>query len=53
MRLANLTLEEFTEAMNRGWEHRDCRASMLLQEERSGVEVRVPEETLRKVIEND
>ena len=53
MRLANLTLEELTEAMNRGWKHRDCRASMLLQEERSGVEVRVPQEMLRKVLESD
>jgi len=53
MRLANLTLEEFTEAMNRGWKHRDFRASMLLQEERAGVEVRVPQEMLRKVLENE
>jgi len=52
MRLANLALQELTEAMNRGWGNRDSRVAMLLQEERSGVEVRVPEEVLRKALEN-
>src|SRR5262249_27186403 len=33
MRLANLTLEELTEAFNRGWGQRDSRVAMLLQEE--------------------
>ena len=37
MRLANLALEELTEAMNRGWGHRDNRVTSLLQVERSGV----------------
>ncbi len=37
MRLANLALEELTEAMNRGWGHRDSRVSSLLQVERSGI----------------
>ena len=41
MRLAQLTLQEMTEAVNRGWGHRDSRVAMLLQEERAGVEVRV------------
>ena len=41
MRLAQLTLQEMTEAVNRGWGHRDSRAAMLLQEERAGVQVRV------------
>ena len=36
MRLANLTLEEMTEALARGWEGRDSRSSMILQKERSG-----------------
>ncbi|MGH2587818.1 MAG: NAD(P)-dependent oxidoreductase [Dehalococcoidia bacterium] len=49
MRLANLTLEELTEALNRGWGDRDSRVAMLLQEERAGVEVRVPPEQLRGV----
>jgi 3-hydroxyisobutyrate dehydrogenase-like beta-hydroxyacid dehydrogenase len=37
MRLANLTLEELTEAMNRGWQQRDSRVGSLLQVERSGI----------------
>jgi 3-hydroxyisobutyrate dehydrogenase len=37
MRLANLALEELTEAMNRGWGHRDSRVGGLLQVERAGI----------------
>ena len=44
MRLSQLTLEEMTEAMNRGWEALDSRVSMKLQEERAGVDVTVPDE---------
>jgi 3-hydroxyisobutyrate dehydrogenase-like beta-hydroxyacid dehydrogenase len=53
MRLANITLEEMTEALNRGWSERDSRATMLLQEERSGAEIRVPEVAIRQVLESD
>ena len=51
MRLANLALQEMTEAMNRGWGDRDSRVVMLLQEERAGVEVRVDEEILNAALE--
>jgi 3-hydroxyisobutyrate dehydrogenase-like beta-hydroxyacid dehydrogenase len=51
MRLANITLEEMTEALNRGWGERDSRVAMLLQEERAGVEIRVPEALIRQVLE--
>ena len=51
MRLANLALQEMTEAMNRGWGDRDSRVAMLLQEERAGVEVRVDEEVLKAALE--
>ena len=51
MRLANLVLQEMTEAMNRGWGDRDSRVAMLLQEERAGVEVRVDEEVLKEALE--
>ena len=51
MRLANLALQEMTEAMNRGWGNRDSRVAMLLQEERAGVEVRVYEDVLRAALE--
>ena len=53
MRLANLALQEMTEAMNRGWGDRDSRVAMLLQEERAGVEVRVDEDVLRAALEAD
>ena len=51
MRLANITLEEMTEALNRGWAERDSRVAMLLQEERAGVEIKVPADVLRQVLE--
>ena len=51
MRLANLTLAELTEALNKGWDQRDSRAAMLLQEERAGVEVRVPRDAIEKVLQ--
>jgi 3-hydroxyisobutyrate dehydrogenase len=53
MKLANITLEEMTEALNRGWAERDSRVAMLLQEERAGVEIKVPEGDLRAVLEQD
>lgn len=51
MRLANITLEEMTEAMNRGWAERDSRVAMLLQEERAGVEIKVDPEAIRRAME--
>jgi 3-hydroxyisobutyrate dehydrogenase-like beta-hydroxyacid dehydrogenase len=51
MRLANITLEEMTEAMNRGWADRDSRVAMLLQEERAGVEIKVPPAALKEVLD--
>jgi 3-hydroxyisobutyrate dehydrogenase-like beta-hydroxyacid dehydrogenase len=53
MRLANLTLAELTEALNRGWGHRDSRVAMLLQEERAGVDVRVPQEQIRQILDSE
>jgi 3-hydroxyisobutyrate dehydrogenase len=47
MRLANLALEELTEAMTRGWGQRDSRVGMLLQVERSGIEQ--PKEDINKI----
>ncbi len=52
MRIANLTLQEMTEAVNRGWEGRDSRSTMLLQEERAGgVEVRVDPARIGEILE--
>ena len=53
MRLANLALQELTEALNRGWGDRDSRVAMLLQEERANVEVRVPEDILKQALEDE
>ena len=53
MRLANLTLEELTEAVGRGWSERDSRVSMLLQEERAGVAIKVDPERLQDVLKQD
>jgi 3-hydroxyisobutyrate dehydrogenase len=47
MRLANLALEELTEAMTRGWGQRDSRVGMLLQVERSGIDQ--PKEDIDKI----
>jgi 3-hydroxyisobutyrate dehydrogenase len=47
MRMAHLALDELTEALNRGWGHRDSRVAMLLQEERANLEIKVDEDRLR------
>jgi hypothetical protein len=51
--VANLALEEMTEALNRGWGQRDSRVAMLLQEERAGVQIAVPPDKIRAVLERD
>jgi len=53
MRMANLALEELTEALNRGWGERDSRVAMLLQEERAGVKIAVPVEQIQEVLDKD
>jgi 3-hydroxyisobutyrate dehydrogenase len=53
MRVANLTHAEMTEALNRGWGERDSRVPMLLQEERAGVEIRVPAQAIQDVLKRD
>ena len=53
MRLANLTLQEMTDALNRGWADRDSRVAMLLQEERAGVDIKVAEAAIREVLGRD
>jgi 3-hydroxyisobutyrate dehydrogenase len=51
MRLANLTLEEMTEALGRGFGDHDSRAYLKLQLERAGVEIAVDPEALRLAVE--
>ena len=53
MRLCNLTLEEMTEALNRGWGGRDSRVAMVLQQERAGVQVAVEPERLAAALATD
>ncbi len=53
MHMANLALDELTEALNRGWENRDSRVAMLLQQERAAVKIEVPEAELKAAIERD
>ncbi len=53
MRLANLTLEEMTEAMGRGWGGLDSRSPMRLQQERAGLDIRVDRADIRAALEAD
>jgi 3-hydroxyisobutyrate dehydrogenase len=53
MRAAQLTLEELTEALNRGWGERDARVAMVLQEERAGVQVRLDEADIKDAFDRD
>ena len=45
------TLAEMTEGLNRGWEGRDSRSVMLLQQERAGVQIAVDPERLKRAAE--
>ncbi len=42
MQLAQLCEQEYVEAMGRGWEERDSSIVLTIQEERAGVQVRLP-----------
>jgi 3-hydroxyisobutyrate dehydrogenase len=53
MRIANLTVAEMTEALNRGWGEQDSRIPMLLQEERAGVKIQAPAEAIEAVLKRD
>jgi 3-hydroxyisobutyrate dehydrogenase len=53
MRLCNLALEEMTEARARGWDERDSRSAMLLQQERAGVAIAVDAKALRRSLAAD
>jgi 3-hydroxyisobutyrate dehydrogenase len=53
MHMANLALDELTAALNRGWESRDSRVAMLLQQERAGIKIEVAEAELKAALERD
>jgi len=44
---SNLTLQEMTQALNRGWAERDSPSAVLLQQERAGVKIAVDAECLQ------
>jgi 3-hydroxyisobutyrate dehydrogenase-like beta-hydroxyacid dehydrogenase len=56
LRVVSATLEEMTEALNRGWGQRDSRVAMMLQVQRSGINadaMRCEPADLAKVLGND
>jgi len=53
MRVAELARADMLEALNRGWAERDSRAPMLLQEERAGVQIKVPADSIQAVLKRD
>ncbi|MBT3369602.1 MAG: NAD(P)-dependent oxidoreductase [Rhodospirillaceae bacterium] len=53
MRLIDQTVAEMTEALGRGWEGRDSRVSMLLQQERAGLDFAVDPKDVQAVIDTD
>ena len=53
MRMAALAHADMTEALGRGWGHLDSRASMLLQQERAGVDISIDPEALQMVLDED
>jgi 3-hydroxyisobutyrate dehydrogenase-like beta-hydroxyacid dehydrogenase len=50
MPMAEMALDELTEALNRGWAERDSRAAMLLQQERAGVQIAVDPQRIREAL---
>lgn len=50
MKIGEISFGELSEAMQRGWSERDCRVAMTLQEERAGVSVRAPQDSLRDAL---
>jgi 3-hydroxyisobutyrate dehydrogenase len=51
MRMCNLAYAEMVEACNRGWEGRDSRVVMLLEQERAGVTISADPERVRQAAE--
>lgn len=53
MRVAGIAHAEMTDALNRGWEGRDSRSYLLLQQERAGLDIKVPAEEIEAVLKRD
>ena len=52
-RMIDLTRAEMTEALNRGWGHRDSRSFMLLQQERADILIDEDESAVEEVLSSD
>jgi 3-hydroxyisobutyrate dehydrogenase len=50
MQVGEAAYQYFNEALERGWENRDSRAPMQIQNERAGVEIKVSAEDIRKTL---
>lgn len=53
MPFAERTLADITESIDRGWAERDCRAVMLLAQERAGVSIAVEPRLIAAVLRQD
>ena len=53
MRLTNLAQQEMREALNRGWDHRDSRAFLILQLERAGITIEESAEDVAAILASD
>ncbi|HXE17724.1 MAG TPA: NAD(P)-dependent oxidoreductase [Stellaceae bacterium] len=53
MRIANMTLEEMTEAMGRGWGEKDSRIAMTLETERAGIKIKCDPDAVKKVLDSE
>ncbi|MEJ0079220.1 MAG: NAD(P)-dependent oxidoreductase [Alphaproteobacteria bacterium] len=51
MRMCNLAYAEMREACNRGWEGRDSRSVMLLEQERAGVKIAADPDRIKQAAE--
>jgi hypothetical protein len=49
--MCNLAYAEMREACNRGWEGRDSRVVMLLEQERAGVRIEADPERVKQAAE--
>lgn len=53
MKHAEVALQDFTEALERGWGERDSRSPMQIQNERAGVTIKVSAEDVKKTFARD
>jgi 3-hydroxyisobutyrate dehydrogenase len=53
MRYAERAMEDFQEALDRGWGDRDSRSPMQIQNERAGVHIKVSAEDVKKTLARD